>query len=210
MANAKTETAKKTRGEGPVIVMFGGDKGEATKRPASGTNMVIVADKAGAKKSYSLSSIPSDVQSALVAYAFGSRVKTFINNHAKDGAVNVIEMTDQIFSDFINGKMYSRTESEGGAPRGRQFDPADYVEALKQAKAAQFKAGAKNKHGVAVKEATEKELEAFGNQLISLKGKDRTAKIKNMKENAVFLKYFLAVQAKKIKAEVGVSIDDMF
>lgn len=213
---AKQEATDETkkRGDGPIIVTYVDEKAADNKRVVAGVTAVQIKDRKGNVKSYTLAAIPTEVQGQLIALAFAQRAKTYVNNQAKDDEnADVIALTDRIFSDMIEGKVYSRTESEGGAPRGRVFDPSDYVEALKLTLAAQAKAGVVNKKtGQPVKEATEGQLKQIGTQLISLKGKERTVKIKSFMDNPIFKKHYLALMSKKIKvsADENEAIEDLF
>lgn len=213
MAKQEAATEKKARGDGPIIVTYVDEKSADNKRVTAGVTSVQIKDRKGVVKSYALASIPTEVQHQLIALAFAARVKTYVNNQAKDGDVDVVALSDRIFSDMAEGKVYSRTESEGGAQRGRVFDPSDYVEALRLTLESQAKAGVINKKtNQAVKPASEAQLKQVATQLIALKGKDRAARVKTMMANAVFKKHWLNIQSKKIKvsAEDNEALDADF
>lgn len=210
MTDTKAETKTK-RNEGPVIVTFSDGAKADYKRVPKGVTSVIIKDRKGNERSFDLASIPTEHLAAMAAFAFAGRAKTFINNHAEGDAPDVVGMADKIFGDIVAGNMYAKAETTGtGKPRGRQFDPTDYVEAFKRAKETQAKAGVKNKQGVKIEPATEAQLENFKMQLVAMTGPDRTKKIKDMMGNPVFLKHYRAVQSAKVNTKgIDVSIDDM-
>jgi hypothetical protein len=211
MATPTKTEVKKSRGEGPIVVTYADATKNDNKRVPTGVKAVVITDRKGNTKPYDLALIPTEVQHQLIALAFGGRVKTYVNNQAKDGDVNVIELSDKIFNDMATGKLYTRSESESGGARGRVFDPSIYVEAYRLTREAQHKAKVINKKsGKPVEPASEKQLKDLATQLTSIKGKDRADQIKKLLTNAVFKKHYLQLQAKNIKTGDVESIDDAF
>lgn len=212
MATPAVKAEKKTRGDGPISVMYADATKQDHKRVPTGVTQVIVKDAKGGWKAYNLADIPTGVQHQLIALAFAGRAKTVVNNQFKaDANLNVVASVDAIFNDMATGKLYSRKESEGGAARGRVFDPSIYVEAYRLTREAQHKAKVINKKsGKPVEPASEKQLKDLATSLTSVKGKDRTALIARYLSNAVFKKHFLMLQAKNIKTGEVESIDDAF
>lgn len=195
---ATDTNVKKERGEGPVIVTYGDADGKKDfKRvPAKVTSVIVTARNGGASKVYEVSKLSPETLSALAAFALASRTKTYVNNHAGDDGSDVIKLADQVYSDFMTGKLYSRVE--GGSKPGKKFDATIYVDAAKAAMLFMSKKGMKNKAGKPVQAMTEAQASNLLTKLTSLTPKERTEQIKSMKANKFFTKALMELQAKKI------------
>lgn len=187
MNDVATEDGKKTRGDGLVKVVFANDKGADHKRVPEGVQSVILNGKA-----YSIASIPQQVKDQLVAFAFGARAKTYVNNHADEakGGTDVPELIAKVYQDMLDGKLYAAS-AEGGAKKTKEYDPSDLIEA--------FRLGMQKvaESNPAKKPATPEQLEALRNKIIGLSGKDRTAYVLKCQHDPIVGPIYSMIRAKK-------------
>lgn len=206
--NTHVETEKKSRSDGLVRAHFANEKGHDHKRVPEGVHAVVLNGK-----HYSISNIPQSIKDQLVAFALAQRAKTYVNNHAdedKNGA-DVPELIEKVYSDMLAGKLYAVT-AEGGAKKGKEYDPTDIIEAVRRAREKM----AKEDH--TKKPATPAQLEALREKVMGLQGKDRTAFVLKLQQDALIgpiyqmlkaAKRVSAYDAEKAKEKVGI-MEELF
>jgi len=211
------EAAKQTRGEGPVAINYVDAEGKAHRRvPMTGAGLSIVPKGAEQGKVYNLTDLPESVKLALMLSGAGNRIKTYITNHGNPDGSDAVSLADEIWADFVAGKLYSRVAGEGGSKAGRQFDGSIYAEAWRAAFAAMAKKGLKKKDGSAIVPLTDDQVLDMQTKLETMSTKEstgadgktipsRTQVINAYKQNAFFLKAFNDLKAKSVKttSEVG-------
>lgn len=200
MAKTENTEGKKTRNAGPVVVTFVDSKGKNdNKRVTADVTGVMIADRKGGNKVYTIDSIPPAVRNGLVAFALASRAKTYVVNNIDDDHGNVIPLADKVYSDFAAGKLYSRGGGEGGAKPGRKFDPTDWVEAVRMSVERQAKSKKLLKNGKPVQEMTATQVEDLKQKLIAMTPKDRLELINGkFRQNGLIAACYASIQAKKL------------
>lgn len=193
---AEVET-KKERGDGPAVFTYTDAAGnKELKRVPSNPGSVDVLSKAGVSKSYKPSELPEAVKNALIEFAFATRAKSYVNNHGKKDGSDAIELTDKIWNDLVEGKIYTR--SENGAKVGRKFDATIYVQAWTNVYKHLAKKGGKNEKGQPITELTQDLIDDLRTGLEAMDAKTRVARIKGWKENPYFVKALKELQAKAV------------
>lgn len=211
MATQAATSDKKKRNAGPMIVTFADSKGKADhKRVVDDVNSVVVSDRKGKSKAYSLDAIPPQVRHQLVASALAARAKIYISNHVDDNESNVIDLADKVYADIVAGKM--RAAKEGGKAPGRQFDPTDYIEAVRMAKQMQADSGVKGKDGKPIKPASKAQLDQLKTKLVAMPPKERTAEVKRITSNGLVASCLANIKAKRLNeaAKNSEAVDDLF
>lgn len=186
-AVATEAEGKKSRSDGLVKATFANDKGTDHKRVPEGVNAVVLNGK-----QYVLSSIPQGIKDQLVAFALAQRAKTYVNNHADDekNGSDVPELIEKVYSDMLAGKLYAVT-AEGGAKKGKEYDPTDIIEAVRRAKEKVAKTDPSKQP------ASEAQLAALRDKLMGLQGKDRTAFVLKLQQDPLIGPFYQAIKAAK-------------
>ena len=210
--SAKSATpAKKKRNSGPFMLNFADKAGKSDYKrpPADVTSVIITSRKDNSKRTYDLSKIPPTVTMALLALAVGTRQKTYINNHVEDDGSNVHTLSDGVWADFLAGKVYSRTESTGGAPRGRKFDATRVVNCVVNGFIAMAKANMTKPNGEPIKPMTDKQINDLTVKLNTLSGQERNEQLRKFKKNPFIKLEFARLEGSKATTK-EVDVDDMF
>jgi len=196
MAQTAKTDGKKTRGDGPVVVMYIDAQNKEHKRVPADVVQVKVTGKDGkAGKTYAIDSLPVGVRNQLAAFAFARRADIFIRNSVDDdGKVNVLDKADEVFNSLKEGKFYSRGEGKGGP--GRTFDIDLWVETMKVAAA---------KKGTP---ATPKQLTTFKSKLEAMQGKDRSTFLMKLTKDPNVKLAKLEIEAKKLGGKKASTSDD--
>lgn len=175
---AATEKVKATRGkkgDGPLAISYlAGDK--AIKRVSDDVSALTVTPKTGSAKNYNLTELPAAVILQLAALGAHKRMDVYARNGVKgnDGA-NVVELTDKVWNDLKEGKIYTRNESAGGGGAGRPFPFEHWQEVMADT--------VKRKGKPALSEA---QLAAFKVKLEGMTSKDRQIYIRKLHTDKVF------------------------
>jgi len=203
-----TQTAPKgERNKGPIAVAFADATKEDFKRVPKGvTGVVITATKTGEKKTYSLSHIPTEVQHQLVMYAFATKAKQHVNNHADEND-NMITLIDGVYKDLVEGKMYAKA-AEGKGP-GKKLDVSLYVDAMAAAMAFKAKKGHTDAKGSAVKAMTEDQKANFKIKLESMPKAERTEYVKKLMAKPLFQKSYQEIKSKRIQLDKEDDLDSL-
>ena len=187
MTEVAATEAKKSRGEGLVKVTFADATKNDHKRVPTGVQTVLINGK-----SYALSAIPSAVKDQLVAFAFKARASTYVNNHADEakGGSDVHELVDKVYADLVAGKLYAETAE--GVKKEKAYDPTDWVEATRQARAIQ------NRNNPAIPLATQAQLDGLRTKMLGMSGKERTDFVNGkLKKDPLINAAYQAIQASK-------------
>jgi len=193
------KATRKARGTGPFQLTFADASGRADYKrvPKAVTGLVITAG--GVAKTFDPAALPDATKSELIILGMAQRIKTYVTNHADDTGSNVHDLATSMYSDLLNGHLYTRTESS--APRGKKFDSNIYAEALRATYAFMSKKLLKNKAGRHVLPLTDAQVLDFKTLLESMTPKERTEKIKNLKLNAIYTRALVSLQTKDAAAE---------
>ena len=188
-------TEKKGRGDGLVKVSFADQTKKDHKRVPEGVVAVVINGR-----EYAISAIPSNVRDQLVAFAIKTRATTYVNNHADDAkqGTDVPELVNKVYSDLVAGRLYAEN-AEGGAKKEKAYDPSDWVEASRQARAIMHKAN----HAVPL--ATEAQLDLLRQKLVSMSGKERTDFVNKLRKDPLIGAAYQAIQASKRVAKYNAS-----
>lgn len=204
-----TQTAPKgERNKGPIAVAFADASKEDYKRVPKGvTGVVITSQKTGEKKVYSLAHIPAEVQHQLVMYAFATKAKQHVNNHA-DADDNVIVLIDGVYKDLVEGKMYAKA-AEGKGP-GKKTDFSLYVDAMAAAIGFQAKKGHINpKTKIAIKPMTDEQKANFRLKLEAFSRAERTEYVKQLMTKSLFQKCYQEARSKRIQVSKDEDLDSL-
>ncbi len=211
MADVQTETKTKTktRGEGPIAVTFTDKAGKLdfARVPLDAAGVHIVA-KSGAAKTYNVNELPPAVLLAFAALGVASRMKTYVSNHAEDNGSDAINLTDELYADFVAGKLYSRGEGTGTV--GRKFDGAIYAQAWKAAYAFMERKKMSKADGSPIKALTEQQVLDLQASLEAMTPKDRGERMKSWKSQPFYTKALAELKAKAIKTDDAVMEDMPF
>lgn len=209
---AQAAPKEKTRGEGPVGFSYidVAGKSDYKRVPLNVKSVVVLDRKTKRTKSYDVSVLPQQVKDALVAFAFQTRAKTYMNNHLDEGSNDALKLADQVYADFNAGKVYSRAE---GAKVGRVFDTALYVEAFKLTM--QFMADKKMTRKSDGKVYVPLNQQGIAKLTAKIEGQtpnERTKYVFDLKKtNKYFAAFVKELEAKKITKDIGADdIGDMF
>lgn len=196
MASIQTPTKKRERGEGPVSFAFIDSKGQEHKRVPATVHAIVVKDRVtGKNKSYDPSRFPPQALVAIAAYGFAKRAQNYVASNNKNGK-DVHMLADSVYADFIEGRLYNKSEGEGS--RQRKFDATPLVTALARYSADQAKNKIINRDtGKPVVAMTEEHQQRLIAKLQSMPFKQRTQLIngKYLANNTVN-KYYLEAKAK--------------
>lgn len=201
MAAQKAETPvksdRKERGTGPMAVTYidSENKSDLKRVPTNVKGVHVVANDNKGTKSYDVTALSPQVMLALAASAMAGRMKIFVANHAESSA-DVIKLTDQVYADFLAGKVYTRVE--GGKAPGKKFDGQLYADAWKNVYAFMAKKGMKNKAGQPIKALSDDQVIDLKTKLEGMDPKERAAKLKGYNENKFFKKALGELKAKQI------------
>lgn len=200
--------AKKERGEGPAAITYVDKAGKSdySRVPLDVTAVAITAKGQTMPQSYNVSELPASIKDALVAFAFSSRVKVYLANHANPDGSDAIKLATQVFEDLKSGKVYSRS-AEGGKP-GKKFDGSMYANAWKAAYKFMASKKMKKKDGKEIKELTETEVADLQASLEAMAPKERGARLKAFKDNKFYEKALAQLKAQAIDMSGEVS-DEM-
>lgn len=215
MQAAAKGQAKRERGEGPVA--FGyvdvSGKDDYKRVPLNVKSVVVTDNKTKQRKSYDVSALPANVKDALVAFAFSTRAKTYLNNHlGEDDKISPLSLTDNVYNDFASGKVYAK--AEGAGPRGRVFDTALYVEAFRLTMSLMAEKGIKRKtDNQAYKPLSKDGIAKLTAKFDGMTGKEKTEYVAKLKKtNGYFASFVKELEAAKLKKAVTEDdeIGDMF
>lgn len=189
--------AKKTRGNGPLVISFVGSDNKEGKRVSDGAQ-VKVADKAGKSVVFSFDSLPVAIQKQLGIKALAKELDIYGRNGADDNGSNVLDLVKEKYSAFKDGILYSRAEGGKGGP-GRSFDFDKWVQVAKLRQDIRVKNKVQDKNGKVVVAATEKQLESYRLKLEGMTPelrKAHTAEIAKSPIGKLALSQYMALQAK--------------
>lgn len=169
-----TET-KKTRGDGLVKVAFANEKAADHKRVPDAVTAVMLNGKA-----YTVAAIPASVKDQLVAFAFATRAKTYVNNHADEAqkGADVPALIEKVYSDMLAGKLYSVT-AEGGPKKSKEYDPSLIIQAFQKA------SEKRNKVDPSKPVATPEVLDKLREKIMGYEGKERAQFVLKLQNDAM-------------------------
>ena len=168
---AKTEdkATRTKKGEGPVVMAFLDGENKEAARISDKTVALQIKDKNSGVLSFDLSKLPENVVRMLAADALKKRidstVRATVDGEGKDEQGNyiVLKTAEEVIARIMSGQIYARTgvtakEGEAKGSRGRPFDFALWVDAMRDAAKIKASQGKKRENGAVWTEATEDQL----------------------------------------------------
>lgn len=196
-ATAKTEVKK--RGDGPVVISYvDADNKTDHKRVPANVHGILLADRHGKNKSYSIDGLPVNVRQMLIGLGLKRHLEAAARNGADDTGTNVIALADAAFTNLKEGKIYTRIGGGGKGGPGRTFDADIWVEVVKRVS------------NQAKKPATEKQLTDFRTKITSYTSTDRSEFLKKLQKDPRFKVAYMTLRALKSKGEKEDALSDLF
>lgn len=190
---AQLSKTRAKKGDGPILVKFLNAKNEETKRVDADTEFLRVATKEGQSKDYSVTKLSLPTLRQLALDAIKRKFVTAVFSGHKNGKVDVLKVSDEIYNNILNGKIYVR--AEGAARPGRKFDVTLWGEAMLRTSV--IKSQMPNSK---VKPFSKKVIDDFKVKLEGMSDKDRKVFTAKLQNDAVFKRALLEVKAERVKS----------
>lgn len=191
-----TKATRAKKGEGPIVVKFLNSKNEETKRTDAETESLRIHDNSGKSKDYSITKLSLPTLRQLALDSLKRKVISAAVSGSKNGNADVIKITDSVYDNVLNGKIYIR--AEGGGKPGRKFDSAIWAAAM--LRTSEIKSKMPNSK---TKVFTQKVIADFRTKLDTMPEKDRKVLTAKLQNDAVFKRALLEVRAEQVKGSAS-------